>query len=86
MSSSQLYNFLPELIPAKLMSASKQMREMNLPGPGMGQQKFDRCCCCCCHGQQSDFEAVWNVANVMYFPTWLADVIIVSKLLKLQEV
>ena len=84
MSSSQLYNFLPELIPAKLMSASKQMREMNLLGPGMGQQKFDRRCHC--HGQQSDFEAVWNVANVMYFPTWLADVIIVSKLLKLQEV
>ena len=51
-----VYNFLPELVPAKLILASKLTRELNLQRLGMCQQRFGHCC-----QQQLDLKNVWNV-------------------------
>lgn len=65
-----VYNFLSEFVPAKIMLASKLTRELNLQIPRMCQKIFGYCC------QQQDLKAVWSVADVVYLPMWLADIII----------
>ena len=51
-----VYDFSPELVPAKLILASKLTRELNLQRLGMCQQRFGHRC-----QQQLDLKNVWNV-------------------------